>query len=115
MGGAGGGIGRRRRFHGAAEPGHGRRAGSRRRFRSIHIPGYAATAGAIDTLPVAGALAVPVVQGKMLHSLAGILGVTWTRTTLAEVPGCLGAGALLRFGTQFGVRQLAKPCRDTAP
>jgi uncharacterized protein (DUF697 family) len=73
-----------------------------------HIWGYAATAGAIDTLPVAGALAVPVVQGKMLHSLAGILGVTWTRTTLAEFSGCLGAGALLRFGTQFGVRQLAK-------
>ncbi len=59
-----------------------------------HIWGYAATAGAIDTLPVAGALAVPVVQGKMLHSLAGILGVTWTRTTLAEFSGCLGAGAL---------------------
>ena len=36
------------------------------------------------------------------------LGVTWTRTTLAEFSGCLGAGALLRFGTQFGVRQLAK-------
>ncbi|GEO36030.1 kinase [Skermanella aerolata] len=73
-----------------------------------HVWGYAATAGAIDTLPVAGALAVPVVQGKMLHSLAGILGVTWTRTTLAEFSGCLGAGALLRFGAQFGVRQLVK-------
>jgi uncharacterized protein (DUF697 family) len=73
-----------------------------------HVWGYAAAAGAIDTLPVAGAVGVPVVQGKMLHSLAGILGVSWTRTTLAEFSGCLGAGALLRYGARFGVRQLVK-------
>ena len=73
-----------------------------------HIWGYAAAAGAIDMLPVAGVIGVPVVQGKMLHSLAGMLGVTWTRATLAEFSGCLGAGALLRFGAQFGVRQLVK-------
>ena len=73
-----------------------------------HVWGYAAAAGAIDTLPVAGAVGVPVVQGKMLHSLAGILGVSWTRATLAEFSGCLGAGALLRYGARFGVRQLVK-------
>jgi uncharacterized protein (DUF697 family) len=73
-----------------------------------HVWGYAAAAGAIDMLPVAGAVGVPVVQGKMLHSLAGILGVAWTRATLAEFSGCLGAGAVLRYGAQFGVRQLAK-------
>ncbi|EWY40102.1 hypothetical protein N825_03800 [Skermanella stibiiresistens SB22] len=73
-----------------------------------HVWGYAAAAGAIDTLPVAGVIGVPVVQGKMLHSLAGMLGVSWTRATLVEFSGCLGAGALLRFGAQFGVRQLVK-------
>jgi uncharacterized protein (DUF697 family) len=73
-----------------------------------HVWGYAAAAGAIDTLPVAGVVGVPVVQGKMLHSLAGILGVTWTRQMLAEFSGCLGAGALLRYGARFGVRQLVK-------
>ena len=73
-----------------------------------HIVGYAAAAAAADAVPAAGAVAVPVVQSKMLHSLARIYEVDWTRQTLAEFGGCLGAGAVSRLIAGFGFRQLAK-------
>ena len=72
-----------------------------------HVWGYAAAAGAIDALPVAGAVGVPVVQGKMLHSLAGILaspGLGHTRRVF-RLPGGRSPAALR---AQFGVRQLIK-------
>ena len=50
-----------------------------------HIVGYATAAAAADTVPVAGAVAVPVVQSKMLHSLARIYGVDWNRKALDRI------------------------------
>lgn len=73
-----------------------------------HILGYAAAAGAADAVPVAGAVAVPAVQAKMLHSLAAIYEVTWDRRMTGELAGALGAGVLTRMATTFGARQLAK-------
>lgn len=73
-----------------------------------HILGYAMAAGAADALPVAGAVAVPAIQGKMLHSLADIHGVAWDRRMVGELAGALGAGVLTRMATTFGARQLAK-------
>jgi uncharacterized protein (DUF697 family) len=73
-----------------------------------HIVGYAAAAAAADTVPAAGAVAVPVIQSKMLHSLASIYGVGWDRQALAQFAACLGAGALSRLAAGFGLRQLAK-------
>jgi uncharacterized protein (DUF697 family) len=73
-----------------------------------HIMGYAAAAAAADAMPVAGAVAVPVVQSKMLHSLARIYGVEWNRRALGEFAACLGAGAVTRYAAGFGLRQLAK-------
>jgi uncharacterized protein (DUF697 family) len=73
-----------------------------------HIVGYATAAAAADVLPAAGAVAVPVVQSKMLHSLARIYGVDWNRKALAEFAACLGVGALSRIAAGFGLRQLAK-------
>jgi uncharacterized protein (DUF697 family) len=73
-----------------------------------HILGYAAAAGAIDAVPVAGAVGVPAVQAKMLHSLAEIHGVTWDRRMMGELAGALGAGVLARMASTFGARQLAK-------
>ena len=73
-----------------------------------HIVGYATAAAAADTVPVAGAVAVPVVQSKMLHSLARIYGVDWNRKALAEFAACLGLGALSRLAAGFGLRELAK-------
>jgi len=73
-----------------------------------HIMGYATAAAAADTVPVAGAVAVPVVQSKMLHSLARIYGVDWNRQALGEFAACLGVGAVSRYAAGFGLRQLAK-------
>jgi uncharacterized protein (DUF697 family) len=73
-----------------------------------HIVGYATAAAAADAVPVAGAVAVPAVQSKMLHSLARIYGVDWNRKALGEFAACLGAGAVSRIAAGFGVRQLAK-------
>ena len=58
--------------------------------------------------PVAGAVAVPGVQAKMLHSLAAIYGVDWDQRTIAEFAGALGTGVVVRTLTSFGARQLAK-------
>lgn len=73
-----------------------------------HIVGYATAAAAADAMPVAGAVAVPVVQSKMLHSLARIYGVSWNRKALTEFAACLGVGAVSRLAAGFGFRQLAK-------
>ena len=73
-----------------------------------HILGYATAAGAADIWPVAGIALVPAVQAKMIHTLAAIYGVEWNRRTLAEFAGALGASTLIRIGSGFGARQLAK-------
>lgn len=73
-----------------------------------HILGYATAAAAADLVPVAGLVAVPTVQAKMLHSLAGIAGAAWDRRTLSEFAGCLGTGTIIRLLSAFGARELAK-------
>ncbi|MEI8396102.1 MAG: hypothetical protein WCF85_15295 [Rhodospirillaceae bacterium] len=73
-----------------------------------HIMGYAAAAGGVDFVPAVGLVGVPVVQGKMLHSLAGIYGVDWNTQAIGEFAGCLGTGFLLRYGLKFGLRELVK-------
>ncbi len=73
-----------------------------------HIVGYATAAAAADAVPVAGAVAVPAIQSKMLHSLALIYGAEWNRKSLGEFAACLGAGAVSRLLAGFGLRELAK-------
>lgn len=73
-----------------------------------HILGFATAAAAADVVPVAGAVAVPAVQAKMLHSLGEIHGVAWDRRMVGEMSGALGAGVLARMVTSFGARQVAK-------
>jgi uncharacterized protein (DUF697 family) len=73
-----------------------------------HIVGYAAAAGAVDILPVAGLVAVPAVQAKMLHALAHVYAVDWDRKVLAEFAACLGAGVMARVAASLGLRQVAK-------
>ncbi|MGO9547614.1 MAG: GTPase family protein [Rhodomicrobium sp.] len=73
-----------------------------------HIVGYATAAAAADAVPVAGAVAVPAVQSKMLHSLGRIYGVEWNRKALGEFAACLGIGAVSRLVAGFGLRELAK-------
>jgi uncharacterized protein (DUF697 family) len=73
-----------------------------------YIGGYAAAAAAADAVPVAGLVAVPAIQAKMLHTLARIYNAEWDRRLLAEFGGCLGAGTLTRYLASFGLRELAK-------
>jgi len=73
-----------------------------------HILGYATAAGGADLWPLAGVALVPIIQGKLMHSLGAIYGVRWDRRALAEFAGALGATTLLRVASGFGARELAK-------
>jgi uncharacterized protein (DUF697 family) len=85
-------------------------ASSRTRAGKAHpyVLGCAAAAAALDLVPVAGAIAVPGVQAAMLQSLAQIYGVEWSRRTISEFAGALGAGLVVRTLSAFGIRELAK-------
>ncbi|MGL4441184.1 MAG: GTPase family protein, partial [Bosea sp. (in: a-proteobacteria)] len=83
-------------------------AAARERQSEPHIMGYAAAAAAADIVPLAGAVAVPAIQAKMLHSLALIHDVAWDRQVLGEFSACLGAGTATRIAASLGLRQLAK-------
>jgi uncharacterized protein (DUF697 family) len=87
----------------------GRRGADARADRAHpHILGYAAAAGATDMLPLAGLVAVPTIQGKLLHSIGRIYGIDWDRRTIGEFAASLGAGTAAGIGLAFGARQLAK-------
>jgi uncharacterized protein (DUF697 family) len=73
-----------------------------------HILGFALAAGAGDVFPVAGVVAVPVVQAAMLRQLAKLFGVHWDKRAYAEFAAALGAGTLVRTASSFGIRQLVK-------
>jgi uncharacterized protein (DUF697 family) len=75
---------------------------------SAHIFGFALAAGASDAVPIAGMVAVPMVQAAMLQQLAKLCGATWDRRAYAEFAAALGAGTLVRTASSFGVRQLVK-------
>ena len=69
---------------------------------------YATAAAAADVVPMAGGIAVPAIQAKMLHSLAAIYGVPWDRWTMAQFAGCLGTSTVVRMLSTFGIRELVK-------
>lgn len=69
---------------------------------------YASAAAASDVLPAVGLVAVPSIQGKMLHSLANQYGVEWNKRLLTEFAAALGASFGIKYATRLGLRQLAK-------
>ena len=69
---------------------------------------YAGVAGASDAVPAVGAVSVPMIQAKMLHSLASQYGLQWNKTTFAEFTGALGAGFIAHYLGKLGIRQLVK-------
>ncbi|MBF0159754.1 MAG: 50S ribosome-binding GTPase [Magnetococcales bacterium] len=73
-----------------------------------HIMGYAVAAALTDAVPVVGTVTVPVIQGKLLHSLATLYGIEWDRRKIGEFLGCLGTGLLVRYAAQFGLYGLVK-------
>lgn len=87
-----------------------RSSGRQRAVRKANplILGHAAAAAAADVVPLAGAVAVPGVQARLLHALAAARGVDWDRRALSEFGSCLGASILARFAAGFGIRQLVK-------
>ena len=78
------------------------------RAANPYILGYAAAAGASDALPVAGLVAVPVLQAAMLRQIAQLYDLNWDRRAYAEFLAALGTGTLVRTASTFGIRQLVK-------
>lgn len=72
------------------------------------IMGYASAAAAVDLVPAVGLIAVPSLQGKMLHALAGRYDIDWDRRIATEFVAALGSGFLYRYALSLGGRQLAK-------
>jgi uncharacterized protein (DUF697 family) len=72
------------------------------------VVGYAFAAAAADAVPAVGMVAVPIIQGAMLKTLAGRFDLKWERGDLMVLLGSLGTPTLLRYGLGFGLRQLVK-------
>ena len=67
---------------------------------------YAGASAAADTIPIAGWVAVPAIQGKMLHSLANQYGLTWNKQLIYSLIATLGTGFTLRYAARLGATQL---------
>jgi uncharacterized protein (DUF697 family) len=78
------------------------------RKSNAYILGFALAAGASDAFPIAGAIAVPVVQAAMLRQIANLHGARWDKRAYAEFAGALGTATLVRAASTFGARQLIK-------
>lgn len=72
------------------------------------ILGYSSAAAAADVLPAVGLIAVPTLQGKMLHALAGRYGVAWDKRRAGEFVATMGTSFLYRYALSLGGRQLGK-------
>lgn len=72
------------------------------------ILAYASAAAAADVFPAVGLFAVPTLQGKLLHALAGRYDIGWDKRTAAEFVSALGSGFLYRYALSLGARQIAK-------
>lgn len=76
-----------------------------------HILGYAWAAAGLGALPFAELAGVPLIQAKMLHSLAALHGQSWDRRAWVEFAGLLGAG----FGIGYGLRMLGRNLLKLVP
>lgn len=72
------------------------------------IMGHAAAAAGGDLVPVAGAVAVSVIQARLLQRLAAIYGIGWDRRVFGEFAAALGSGIAVRVVAGLGIRQLMK-------
>lgn len=69
---------------------------------------YSGAAGASDTVPAVGLISVPVIQGKMLHSLANQYDIEWNKKVMLEFVGALGAGFGIQYASKLGIREIVK-------
>ncbi|EAQ98837.2 GTPase domain-containing protein [Congregibacter litoralis] len=72
------------------------------------IQGYATAAAASDTLPIAGLVAVPTIQGKMMHWVVGQCNMAWSQRLFAEFLAMLGGAFAMKYALHLGERQLIK-------
>jgi uncharacterized protein (DUF697 family) len=83
-----------------------------RRARKAHAivmrHALAAAGGDLVPVPGAGAVAVSAVQALLLRKLGEIYATGWDLRACAELSAALGAGALVKMTSAFGLRQLAK-------
>lgn len=78
---------------------------------SVHrrqVIGFASASAAADVVPAVGLIAVPSIQGKMLHTLAGRYGLTWDKNLIVEFIAALGAGFIYRYAVSLISREAAK-------
>ncbi len=76
--------------------------------RRKEILGYAGIAAATDLVPAVGLIAVPSIQGKLMHTLAAHYGVDWNRRVASEFIAALGSTFLYRYLWSLAGRQLIK-------
>lgn len=79
-------------------------------FSSVRkeIISYSSASAAVDVVPAVGLIAVPSLQGKMLHALAGRYGLTWNKRLASEFVTTLGTTFLYRYLVSLGIRQITK-------
>ena len=79
-------------------------------FHSVRreVLGYASASATADILPAVGLIAVPGLQGKMLHALAGRYSLKWDKRMAGEFIAALGTSFLYRYIMSLTGRQLAK-------
>ncbi|TCO79707.1 uncharacterized protein (DUF697 family) [Plasticicumulans lactativorans] len=73
-----------------------------------HLRGYALAAAALGALPAAGAVGVPALQAKLLHSLAALYGLTLDARLAGEFLAALGLGIGAGYLARYAGRELAK-------
>jgi uncharacterized protein (DUF697 family) len=78
------------------------------RTTESQIRGYAIAAATIGALPAAGAVGVPALQGKLLHSLASLYGLEFDRRLGAEFLAALGLGVGSGYLARYAGRELLK-------
>ncbi|MFK7892692.1 MAG: YcjF family protein [Granulosicoccus sp.] len=76
--------------------------------RRREILGHCSAAAAVDLLPTVGLVAVPGIQGKMLHLLAARYGIDWDKRMATEFIAALGSSFLYRYVWSLAGRQLLK-------
>ncbi len=72
------------------------------------IMGHAAAAAGGDLVPVAGAVAVSMIQARLLQRLSAIYGISWDKRVFGEFAAALGSGVAIRMLAGLGIRQLMK-------
>lgn len=73
-----------------------------------HIVGYTLAAAGIGALPLVDLLGVPMIQAKLLHSLATLYDQQWDKRRISEFLGLLGASIGVSYVTRTIGRELVK-------